>query len=182
MRTRGDVLQLRTVGGRLGLSRTDPQRGATMLAAAIGIFALGLVAAIGIPQWRSSLQQRRAAAVVADLHEFVRAFEAYVRKHGEWPPPTRAAGEVPAGMESALGARWSQRPVSGLRYLWAPDSLQRGQRHRAAIVLWRDGGSQLPGERRLVEEIDAQLDDGNLLGGKFQIGYADRPFLVIAAP
>lgn len=153
-----------------------------MLAAAIGVFVLGLVAAIAIPQWRSSLQQRRAAAVVADLRGFVQAFEAYARKHGEWPPPTRAPGEVPAGMESALGARWSQRPASGLRYLWAPESVQRGQRYRAAIVLWRDGGSQLAAERRLVEEIDAQLDDGNLLSGKFQIGYADRSFLVLATP
>lgn len=120
--------------------------------------------------------------MVADLRDFVRAFEAYARKHGEWPPPTRAPGEEPAGMESALDARWSQRPASGLRYLWAPETLQRGQRYRAAIVLWRDGGSQPAGERRLVEQIDAQLDDGNLGSGKFQIGYADRPFLVIAAP
>ncbi|MDO8539165.1 MAG: hypothetical protein Q7S40_01890 [Opitutaceae bacterium] len=154
------------------------QRGASMLGAAIGVFAVGLGLAIAIPAVQAALRNSRAADVAGDLRQFAVAFEAHARQTGSLPPATEAAGEIPAGMQSQPGANWTRGSATG-RYLWAPDTLQRGRRYRAAIVLWRDHTRLRANERRLLEEIDRRVDDGYLLSGKFQLGYRDQAFFVI---
>ena len=34
-------------------------------------------------------------------------------------------------------------------------------------------------DRRLLEQIDRELDDGDLRTGNFQLGYRDQPFFVL---
>jgi type II secretory pathway pseudopilin PulG len=150
-----------------------------MLAVAISVFFLGVGVAIAVPAVRKSVREARATAIAQELREFARAFQSYARQRGSWPPATQTAGQIPAGMENKLGANWSQPTPIGFRYLWAPDSLQRAVRYRATIVLWRDNRGPVAAERRLLEQIDRQIDDGNLRSGSFQLGYRDQPFFVI---
>lgn len=149
-----------------------------MLPVAIGVFAVGISLAIAVPQLQKLVRRTRAADIVEDLRGFAAAFESRARHQDTPPPPTRTPGEAPPGMKAALGPKWSQRSPAGHRYLWAPDSLQRGRRYRAVIVLWRDHRADAD-ERRLLEEIDRQIDDGDLQRGKFQLGHRDQPFFVV---
>jgi type II secretory pathway pseudopilin PulG len=169
----------RGFGGSIAGLRTRAQCGAIMLAVAIGVFVVGVGVAIAVPAVEKSVRKARATEIAEDLRDFARAFQSHARQRGSWPPATPAAGQIPAGMATELGAKWSQPTPMGLRYLWAPESLQRGVRYRATIVLWRDNRSPASDERRLFEEIDRQLDDGKLRSGSFQLGYRDQPFFVI---
>lgn len=150
-----------------------------MLSVAIAVFVVGVAVAIAVPRVQQAVWKRRATKVAEELRAFATAFQAHAAQHGEWPAATQRPGEVPPGMEAALGAQWSGRSAVGLRYLWAPDSLQRGRRFRAAIVLWRDYPRPHGEERWLLEEIDRLIDDGDLLGGRFQIGHRDQPFFAL---
>lgn len=179
IRIRSDDRKLPLSNGGMASRRTRAQRGATTLAVAVGVFAAGLAVAIAVPQVRNAMRKARATTIAEELGVFARAFELHAREHGDWPPATRAAGEIPAGMQSLPRAKWSQRSPGGFRYLWAPESLQRGQRYRAVIVLWRDDRAAVADERRLFEQIDRQVDDGDLLRGRFQLGYRDQPFFVL---
>jgi hypothetical protein len=149
-----------------------------MLAAAAGIFFLGLMVAIGVPMVQKSQRRTRAAATADQLRQFADALQAQAKK-GDWPPGARAGGEVPAGLDPALSKLWKRRTPVGGRYLWAPETLQRGRRYRAAIVLYPLANDPVSDDPRLLEEIDRRLDDGDLHGGNFQLGYRDQPFFVI---
>lgn len=150
-----------------------------MLAVAAGIFALGLVVAIGVPMAQKSQRRARAAATAEQLREFAEALQAQAKKKGDWPPGARAGGEVPAGLDPTLSKVWKRRTPIGGRYLWAPDNLQRGKRYRATIVLCPLANDPVSDDPRLLEEIDHRLDDGDLQSGNFQLGYRDQPFFVI---
>ena len=158
--------------------RRDGRRGASMLAAATGIFVLGLAIAIGVPMMQKSQRRARVAATVEQLRVFGEALQAQAKK-ADWPPGVRASGEMPAGLDPTLSRAWKRRTPIGGRYLWAPDTLQRGQRYRAAIILYPLANDPVSDDPRLLEEIDRQLDDGDLHSGNFQLGYRDQPFFVI---
>jgi type II secretory pathway pseudopilin PulG len=150
-----------------------------MLVVAIAVFVAGLSVAITVPVFRKSQRDAVAEVVVADLREFARAFQTRFRQNGAWPAPATAAGQIPAGMESSLDRTWSARTPIGGRYLWAPDSLQRDQRYPATIAIQPLAREPVSNDRRLLEEIDRQIDDGDLRTGDFQLGYRDQPFFVI---
>lgn len=150
-----------------------------MLGVAIGIFVAGATVAIAVPLRQKSLRQARAAIVADDLREFAHVFQAQAKQRGTWPPATNIPGQVPRGMEAALDRTWSQRTPIGGGYLWAPEALHRGQRYRATIMLWPTARGPVSDDPRLLEEIDRQLDDGDLHTGNFQLGYRDQPFFVL---
>jgi type II secretory pathway pseudopilin PulG len=155
-------------------------RGASLLGVAIGVFVVGVAATVAVPLAQKAWRKARAARVVADLNAFAGAFQLEFKQRADWPPAATVAGRAPAGMESALGAAWSRRTPIGGRYLWAPDTLQRGRRLRATIVLWSLPDDPVLTDRKLLEEIDREIDDGNLAEGRFQLGYRDQPLFVIA--
>jgi type II secretory pathway pseudopilin PulG len=179
IRIGGDDGEVRGTGGSIAAPRTRARCGATMLAVAIGVFIVGVGVAIAVPAVQKSVRNARAAAIAEELRDFARAFQSYTRQRGGWPAAAHAASQIPAGMESELGAKWSQSTPIEFRYLWAPELLQRGVRYRATIVLWRDNRSPVADELRLFEEIDRQVDDGKLRSGNFQLGYRDQPFFII---
>jgi type II secretory pathway pseudopilin PulG len=150
-----------------------------MLTVAIAVFVAGIVVAIAVPLVQKSERRAVATEVVEDLREFAQAFQLYFRKHNTWPPAANAVGRLPPGMETAVGPQWFRRTPIGGGYLWAPDSLQRGQRYRATIMLCAIPRDPVSNDRRLLEQIDRMLDDGDLRAGNFQLGYRDQPFFVI---
>jgi type II secretory pathway pseudopilin PulG len=150
-----------------------------MFNVALAIFVVGILVAIAVPLVQKSKRKAVASEVVEDLREFAQTFQSYFRKHGTWPPAANAVGRLPPGMETALGPQWSRRTPIGGGYLWAPDSLQRGQRYRATIMLSAIPRDSVSNDRRMLEQIDRMLDDGNLLTGNFQLGYRDQPFFAL---
>lgn len=155
------------------------ERGATLFAVAIGVFVVSVILAVATPLAQRSRRAALATAVVNDLRDFAQAFQSHAQQRGDWPPAASAAGQVPAGMDAVLDRAWSRRTPIGGRYLWAPETLQRGRRYHATIMLSHITGHPVATDRRLLEEIDRQIDDGDLRGGNFLLGYRDQPFFVI---
>jgi type II secretory pathway pseudopilin PulG len=174
-----DEREVRGVGVSLAWRRNGAERGATLFAVAIGVFATGVVLAIATPLVQQSRRGAVAGEVVEDLRHFAAAFQAHAQRRGDWPPAATAAGQVPAGMEKALDHTWQSRTPIGGGYLWAPETLQRGRRYHATILLCHVTGNPVATDRRLLEEIDRQIDDGDLENGSFLLGYRNQPFFVI---
>lgn len=144
------------------------------------LFIVSVLAALAVPALKRSAQEARSVAVINELRIFAGAFQTYAHERGDWPPGPTTPGEMPAGMQSYLGTTsWGQRTPIGGRYLWSPDTLQQGERYRAAIVLTSVGGNPVTDDRFQLEDIDRRLDDGNLETGSFRLGYRNYPVFVI---
>lgn len=133
-----------------------------------------------MPAIKRAVLEARAVAVLNALRVFAGAFQTYAHAHGDWPPGPIAPGELPAGMQSLLGATtWSEPTPIGGRYTWSPTTLHQGERYHAAIVLASVPGSPVSDDRLQLEQIDRRVDDGNLATGSFRLGYRNQPVFVI---
>lgn len=150
-----------------------------MLKVGIGVFAAGVALAVAIPLAQRAVRETRATEVVEELRHFAQVFQAHAKQRGDWPPAATSPGQIPPGMENVLDASWSQRTPIGGRYLWAPDSLHRARRYRATIAFARANRDPVNDDRQLLEEIDRQIDNGDLSSGTFQLGYRNQPFFVV---
>jgi general secretion pathway protein G len=90
--------------------------------------------------------------------------------------PDEYAADLKAALESA---GWADETALGGYYAWAPNSLHRGERFHAAIVIASTPASRVTNSRSRLAAVDRLVDDGNLATGKFRLGYRDQPLFVI---
>ncbi|MBI5692157.1 MAG: hypothetical protein HZC55_18910 [Verrucomicrobia bacterium] len=165
---------------RIRRHQGDPRAGFSLVAASVALFALSLAAAAGLPWWRDRQRAAQVAATAADLRAFAEAFQKFAHDRGDWPPDAGAPAEVPTGMtERVERARWQAPSPIGGHYAWAPYTLQRGERYRAALLILSVGREQVSPDRTLLAALDQQLDDGNLDTGRFRLGFRQQPVLVL---
>ncbi len=122
----------------------------------------------------------RSTAVVNDLRVFAAAFQTYAQEKSDWPAATSAPAEIPAGMQSYLSATgWERVSPIGGSYTWGRDTLQQGERYRAALLILSAGGNRVTDDRQQLLDIDQKIDDGNLDTGAFRLGFRNQPVFVI---
>ena len=155
------------------------QAGFSLLELVVVFFILSVLGAVAVPFLKRANLEARTTAVVNDLRVFAGALQAHAHDRGDWPSAA-APGELPAGLQTSIvAANWARTTPIGGRYAWAPDTLQQGERYRAAIVITSVGDNPVSDDRRQLTDIDRRLDDGNLSTGRFRLGYRDQPVLVI---
>jgi type II secretory pathway pseudopilin PulG len=160
--------------------RTLAVRGITILGLAVTLVLICGVANLAVPLVGNIRRESRASAVAADLREFAAAFKSYAQTRGDWPAPEAAPGVIPAGMETSLrGTNWAQVTPLGGRYTWAPNTMQRGERIRAAIVITPDQQHPVSPDRRQLAALDRTLDDGTFDTGQFRLGFRNHPLFVL---
>lgn len=167
---------------RLARQRPDPSpiRGALLLDLSAGLFVLSLVAAAAVPAWQRARLADRASATVTDLTRFAGALRQYAHERRDWPAASEEPGAAPAGVSDFLPAEhWQQPTPLGGRYLWARETLQRGERYQAALVLADTPTSRVSSDRRLLVAVDQAIDDGNLDTGRFRLGFRLQPVFVL---
>lgn len=146
---------------------------------AIGLFALAVGSVLFAPLARRLAIERRATTTAGQLRAFSASFQAHAHDRGDWPTMGRP-GEIPPGMQERLAATpWSNATPIGGRYRWIRRSPQQGQRFEAAITITGIDGSPVSDDRALLEEIDRQIDDGELATGRFRLGFRNQPLLVL---
>ncbi len=151
-----------------------------LLHVSVVILVLSLVAAVVVPALQAISVKSRGRAVTRDLRAFLAAFQTYAREKGDWPDAEAVPGKYPPGMKPLLEkSNWTKSTPIGGRYLWAPNSLHQGERHRAAIVLISTPASPVSVDRQQLREIDRLIDDGDLDRGTFRLGYRNFPVFVI---
>ncbi len=133
-----------------------------MLDAAIlvGLFAVFL--AIAVPLIRGAQLHRQAAECAGKFLRAADAFDLYARAMGYYPPDQKKPDEPLPEMNGFFAFFdidwWSQETDLGGRWEW-----DNADRFEHSIAIYRPRAS-----RRQMEELDAMLDDGNLMTGSFQ--------------
>jgi prepilin-type N-terminal cleavage/methylation domain-containing protein len=170
-------------------SRTPPRpparrrpdtAGFSLVEISVVVLIISLLAALGVPHWKKAHLNARATAVANDLRVFAGAFQTYAQERGDWPAAAAAPAEIPAGMQNYLAVTSWQRPTPvGGQYAWARDTLQQGERYRAAVLLQSVGENRVTVDRQLLLDLDHKIDDGNLDTGNFRLGFRNQPVFVI---
>jgi prepilin-type N-terminal cleavage/methylation domain-containing protein len=154
------------------MSPTPPAgrpHGFTLVEIMVVIVIIGLLAALAIPAIRRSQRSSQNTRVINDFRVFGQAFEIFNTNNGGWPD-TAAPGVMPnlptSITDTLKAANWTSATTLG--GLWQWDN-QRSSGGIAGICII---GFTCTDEQ--LQQIDAKLDDGNLVAGNFQKTAANR--------
>jgi len=152
----------------------------TLLEIGVATLLVGLLAVVAVPQGKKLIVAARSEAVIDDLRGFTRAFQAYLREKGDWPPGQVTPGEMPTGMAGYLpSSNWAKITPIGGYYRWEKNQKHNDRTVRAAIVISSKGRVKVTADRIQLEDIDRKCDDGNLATGSFLLGFANAPLYIL---
>jgi type II secretory pathway pseudopilin PulG len=139
-----------------------------------------VLAALAVPAIKKASLEAKSAAVVNDLRVFSGALQSYTQEKGDWPAGGGEPGIFPSGMEGYLRqTNWERVTPIGGRYTWSPNTVQQGERYRAAIVISSDGSNHVSDDRIQLTDLDRRLDDGSLDTGNLRLGFRNYPVYVL---
>ncbi len=143
--------------------------GFTLIELMIVILIIGILAAVGIPNYINYQKNAKVARTAQELRSLSQAFVAYLAENGDYPPDSHAT--LPAGMELYINpAIWADGTPIGGSYNWeGPDTYP----YAGLAIL------DPTIEARYVVALDAMLDNGDLATGRFRNGTSGRPTLII---
>ena len=154
--------------------------GFTLLELSVGLVILSAIVSLAVPIITQATREARSTTVVNDLRLFSAALQTYARERGDWPAGTSEPGVFPPGMEGYLRTtNWARRTPLGGFYTWSPNTLQQGQRYRAAIAIASVDADKISSDRAQFVDLDRKLDDGILETGQLRLGFRNHPFYVL---
>ena len=154
--------------------------GFTFLEVSVVVVIISVVAALAVPIVKQASREARSTIVANDLRIFSAALQTYARERGDWPAGNSEPGVFPPGMEGYLRTtNWARRTPLGGFYTWSPNTLQQGQRYRAAIAIASVGADKISSDRAQFVDLDRKLDDGILDTGQLRLGFRNHPFYVL---
>lgn len=160
--------------------RPARQRGFSLLGLSIALFVLAVVGALVTPTAIHRLRTHRVRALIADLQQFGGILQQHAHDHGDWPAAATAAGAFPPGLEQALAStNWSKSTPIGGQYVWLVDTLQRGQRVRAAIGVVSTPSNPVAMNKSLANELLAQAKQSPSIGWRLRLGFRNEPIYVL---
>jgi len=135
------------------------RKGFTLVEIMIVVAIIGLLAALGIPNMLEAGQDTRKARFSREIQAAGHAFVQYAFDHGEYPAD-KTPTQMPNGMAEYLnGFPWSEDTVIGGQWDWDYGVFGITAGVSVKSPNWNT-------ER--MQEIDAQIDDGNLASGQFR--------------
>jgi hypothetical protein len=154
--------------------------GSVLLGVATFLCAISIAAAFTFPVWQRSQRTSRARATVAAVRQFEAAFQQFAHDQGDWPPGSVAPGGIPAGMEAELShTRWQEVSPIGGRFVWLTQTLERGERVRAAISIVSTKDNRVSDDKRQLDELSRLASDGSLNPNRLRFGYRNEPVYVL---
>ena len=140
----------------------DKTNGFTLVEIMIVVVIIGLLAAIAIPAFQKVRENTVATRIASDFRVFIHAFEQIALEEGAWPPDGIGA-EVPLLAENYFSEeKWANGPVQGSSW----DYEGSGRYGMEASIRFEDGAGNAG--VRVMERVDAILDDGDLSTGLFR--------------
>jgi len=138
------------------------RRGCTVLETAIIVGLFSIFMAISIPLVRGALLRQQSAECAGKILRAAEAFDLYASAMGYYPPDQETPDDpcsVMAGFFAFLNIDWWDRETDVGGY-WEWDN-EAELAH--SIAIYRPRAS-----RHQMEDLDAMIDDGDLLTGSFQ--------------
>jgi prepilin-type N-terminal cleavage/methylation domain-containing protein len=160
--------------------RPTSTAGFSLLELSVVVFIISVLATLAVPAIRKVNLEARSTTVVNDLRVYAAALQTYAQEKGDWPDAGAAPGEFPHGMDGYLGkTNWERvTPIGGL-YTWSPNTMQAGERHRAAIVISSVGDNKVSIDHAQLTDLDKKIDDGVFDTGTFRLGFRNYPVYVL---
>ena len=138
---------------------TVPDRkGFTLVELMIVVVVIGVLASLAIPAFEKIRRSSYASRIMNDFRTFRTAFETHALETGSWAPDG-SGNDLPATVRPYLqNTAWFESPALGGYWDWEYNRLG----YRAAIGLaYADDMPQV------MEQVDEQMDDGDLSTGRF---------------
>lgn len=136
-----------------------PSGGFTVLELMIVVALIGLLAALALPSFMRARADSQSARFMHDLRTSGDAFQQYAMDTGTFPAD-ETPGVVPTGMAEYLPKLdWSLETTIGGNWDW--DFQQFG--YTAGVSVFQPDRSAL-----LMADLDARIDDGDLVTGIFR--------------
>jgi type II secretory pathway pseudopilin PulG len=149
------------------------------------VLIISMLFLAAIPAYQRIQRKARAAAIVNDFRVFGTVFQAYAHEKGSWPAES-PAGVVPTGVTSQdiQTDAWTKTTPMGGKFDWEfnqvhPGGTSSGGRWHAALAITGTSDAPLAIDSDIMQEIDNDLDDGDLESGNFRKGFGDCPLLII---
>ncbi len=135
------------------------RNGFTLVEIMIVVAIIGMLAMMAIPSFMRARKEVQANIFTSDLRTAADAFTLYSMEHAGYPPDA-TPGVIPTGMAEYLDKmNWAERTTIGGQWDW--DYEQFGYLAGVSVYLPDRSTEEM-------REIDARIDDGNLLTGAFR--------------
>jgi prepilin-type N-terminal cleavage/methylation domain-containing protein len=141
---------------------------------------ISIMMMMAVPTYDRIRRKARATAIANDFRVYAAAFQAHAHAAGSWPDDTPAGG-IPPGMtadELNLN-QWTATTSIGGKFKWERHLLINGTQYNAALSIASTADTSPLNDADLMEQLDRELDDGNLSQGNFQIGDDYSPVYII---
>jgi type II secretory pathway pseudopilin PulG len=167
-------------GGSRRQSLPRSCRGVGLAELMVVVTIISFLMMLAVPSYQRIRAKARASALVNDFRVFGAVFQAHAHEKGSWPAEV-GAGVVPAGMpnDELKSGAWTRVSPIGGKFDWEYNQIHNGVRYRAAIALADTADAPLMIDMELFRMIDADLDDGVLTTGNFQLGENLCPLLIL---
>jgi len=138
------------------------RRGFAVLDVALVIGVVAVFLAISVPLIRGALLRQQAAKCAGKILKAAGAFDLYASAMGYYPADQKRLDEPYQEMSGIFAFLnidwWNQETDVGGRWEWDNE-----EHFTRSIAIYRPRAS-----RRQMEDLDAMIDDGDLLTGSFQ--------------
>jgi type II secretory pathway pseudopilin PulG len=155
--------------------------GASLIELMVVVTIISMLMTMAVPTYQRVQRKARASALANDFRVFAAVFQSYAHENGAWPDEA-APGVIPNGITSdeIQTDTWSNPTVPiGGHFDWENNQLHNGVRYRAAIAITDTADAPLLIDLEMFQEIDQDLDDGNLTTGSFILGDNDCPLYIL---
>jgi len=149
--------------------------GFTLVEILVVVVVLGILAAIVIPSVAGAAGDAQTNAFAANIRSIAEATELFYQQEGVYPEDS-SSGEVPAGLEEYIDTKaWVQgTPIGGV---WDFENNSFGVQSAFGVHFQPSHPPQR--DDAFMQEIDAMIDNGDLLTGAFQRIAGDRYYWIV---
>ena len=138
----------------------------TLVEIMIVVSIISLLAMIAMPSFLRARRRSQNVQFINDLRVATSAFQLYAVEHNAYPP-NATTGVLPSGMATYFGPTFDFTAPTPIGGAWDWDFKKNGNVIGVSVVAPTVDVTQL-------QEIDAMIDDGDLLQGGFAKTAANR--------
>jgi prepilin-type N-terminal cleavage/methylation domain-containing protein len=150
-------------------TNTLHKRGFSLVELAVSTSIIGILAALAIPAFKRTGDSTRIGAFEHDLRLYEQIFDTYELDNGYYPTSMPTPGVDPDDMEGRMSSAWKLPSPIGGTYRWVYTTEDDPADRSAYINIVHDSEYPIVIDSTRLEEIDQDIDDGDIDTGQLRI-------------